>query len=282
MASRSQWSGFFTLAQFSFTNSLNKYHVSRSVFNFWNVLGEIGGLYGVLYGSFAAILSIINFNKTENFMVAQIYASGPASSNKTSLDQSQTEQDGWRKRSLDKPQEQAYRHLDPDSLNSIAQYLRSKLPACCCRSRNKSNQLDSLFERARSRMESELDIVTFVRKLRVLDLALRDHLHLTREERKRLYKKAKTYLLSPAPPSDNAIAKEPISDYSAAATASRDDSLLTAVSQASRNPMVKTQLENTFSQPRIGGSTELTVTTPLGSVPPLINYKDNPLHDSKT
>ena len=48
--------------------------ISRTVFSFWEVLGELGGLYSVLYGFCAYILAIANTNKTENYMAAQLFS----------------------------------------------------------------------------------------------------------------------------------------------------------------------------------------------------------------
>ena len=48
--------------------------IERSVLNFWGVLGEIGGLYSVLFGTIALTSFIINYKSNENYMTAQLYA----------------------------------------------------------------------------------------------------------------------------------------------------------------------------------------------------------------
>ena len=55
--------------------------VKRSVFTFWHALGEIGGLFGVVYGSFFILIQFANYNKAEDFIATQLYA-GQNSSNR--------------------------------------------------------------------------------------------------------------------------------------------------------------------------------------------------------
>ena len=49
------------------------YMISRSVFTFWDVLGEIGGLYGILFGLFSSLASIFAVNKAENFLASHLF-----------------------------------------------------------------------------------------------------------------------------------------------------------------------------------------------------------------
>ena len=60
--------GFFLGGEFIVHHSMDLKRISRSVFNFWNVLGEIGGLYGVLHGAFAVVVSIAAFNMADGSM----------------------------------------------------------------------------------------------------------------------------------------------------------------------------------------------------------------------
>ena len=64
---------YFIASDISFQLDHNLVKVSRSVFNFWQILGEIGGLYSVLYGVFALTNSIFSYKKSENFMASQLY-----------------------------------------------------------------------------------------------------------------------------------------------------------------------------------------------------------------
>ena len=58
--------------------SLNVNVVSRSVYTFWNVIGDVGGFNGVLVSVCATLVSIFSYQKSANFLVYQLYyASGP-------------------------------------------------------------------------------------------------------------------------------------------------------------------------------------------------------------
>ena len=49
--------------------------IERTVFNVFTLLGDIGGFYGLLISIFATIHGILNYNKTENYIVQQLYRS---------------------------------------------------------------------------------------------------------------------------------------------------------------------------------------------------------------
>ena len=51
-------------------------HYDRSVFTFWEVLGEVGGLQGFLAPLFGFVLSILTFQKPDNFLAAELYKEG--------------------------------------------------------------------------------------------------------------------------------------------------------------------------------------------------------------
>jgi hypothetical protein len=53
--------------------SLNAKKVSRSVYTFWNVLGDIGGLYGVFVSGCASLISIFAYQKSSNYLASQLY-----------------------------------------------------------------------------------------------------------------------------------------------------------------------------------------------------------------
>ena len=55
--------GFFTALTVVFQIDPDLHQVQRQVYNFWEVLGEIGGIYGIVYASCSALLSIINYQK---------------------------------------------------------------------------------------------------------------------------------------------------------------------------------------------------------------------------
>ena len=43
--------------------------IERSVYNFLMLLGDVGGLYGLLFSVFATLNNVFNFQKPENILV---------------------------------------------------------------------------------------------------------------------------------------------------------------------------------------------------------------------
>ena len=60
--------------EITYTMGLNANKVSRSVYTFWNVLGDIGGLYGVLALACANLISILTYHKSTNYLASQLYS----------------------------------------------------------------------------------------------------------------------------------------------------------------------------------------------------------------
>ena len=51
---------FFSAGEIFIHLDLDLHLIKRSVINWWNILGEIGGLYGVIFGAFFVLNSIGN------------------------------------------------------------------------------------------------------------------------------------------------------------------------------------------------------------------------------
>ena len=47
--------------------------VERSIYNFLMLLGDVGGLYGLLFSVFATLNAIFSFNKPENLLIQSLY-----------------------------------------------------------------------------------------------------------------------------------------------------------------------------------------------------------------
>ena len=47
--------------------------VERSVYNFLMFLGDVGGLYGLLFSVLASLNTIFSFKKPENLLVQSLY-----------------------------------------------------------------------------------------------------------------------------------------------------------------------------------------------------------------
>lgn len=56
--------------------SLDLEKLNRSVYTFWNVLGDIGGLYGVFVSGCTTLISILTFQKSYNYLASQLYSVG--------------------------------------------------------------------------------------------------------------------------------------------------------------------------------------------------------------
>ena len=50
--------------------------VERSVYNFLMFLGDVGGLYGILFSVSAILNSIFSFQNSENLLVQSLYKGG--------------------------------------------------------------------------------------------------------------------------------------------------------------------------------------------------------------
>ena len=64
---------FNTRLQLKYVMSHDMIMIERTVFNIFTLLGDIGGFYGLIVSIFATIHGIINYNKTENYVVQQLY-----------------------------------------------------------------------------------------------------------------------------------------------------------------------------------------------------------------
>ena len=66
---------FNTRLQLRYVMSHDVIMIERTVFNIFTLLGDIGGFYGLLVSIFATVHGILNYNKTENYIVQQLYRS---------------------------------------------------------------------------------------------------------------------------------------------------------------------------------------------------------------
>ena len=56
--------------------SLDVEQINRSVYTYFQALGDTGGLNGILISIASLIVSVLNFNKAENFLVSMLYRDG--------------------------------------------------------------------------------------------------------------------------------------------------------------------------------------------------------------
>ena len=55
------------------TASKDVFMIERSVFTFFDLLGNVGGLYGILLSIAASLNNFFNFQKTENYLAQFLY-----------------------------------------------------------------------------------------------------------------------------------------------------------------------------------------------------------------
>ena len=48
--------------------------ITRSVYTFWTVIADVGGLFGLLISIATSIHSVIGHQKSENYLVEQLYS----------------------------------------------------------------------------------------------------------------------------------------------------------------------------------------------------------------
>ena len=124
--------------RFSLQYEMNKdvEKVDRVVYNSFMLLGDVGGLYGILVPLVSTLLGFLNFQKSENKLVQELY-------------------------SLETTLEAAKQSVIREIMQSCSQR--------CLR----RNRREELFEKARSHLNDDLDVVTLLKKLRLFDLAIR-------------------------------------------------------------------------------------------------------------
>ena len=118
--------------------------MTRSVFSFWQVLSEVGGLNGFLISIVALAVSIFTFNQDENYLAGKLYRPQSTTGEKEIL--------------------------NPRKQWSLAEYLQDTLPhccllLCCLRPRRK----DKILSRARDSFAEEIDVVHLLHQLHFLN-----------------------------------------------------------------------------------------------------------------
>ena len=65
--------GYNTRLSLDYTMSLDAKKVSRSVYTFWTVIGDVGGLNGVLISVASTLLSVFSYQKSVNHLVSNLF-----------------------------------------------------------------------------------------------------------------------------------------------------------------------------------------------------------------
>ena len=127
------------LLEFQFSVDPNLRKVERSALNFFQVLGDVGGLYGIVFSIASSIVSWVNYNNSDNFLVQNLFKVKPEAGNVES------ESFSTNKRQC-----------------SLIEWFQSCLPSCfitasCCKCLHLSRE-NRFFARARDKLGQELEI----------------------------------------------------------------------------------------------------------------------------
>ena len=57
--------------------SLDAQKITRNVYNFFTLLGDVGGLFGLLISVASSLSGVLSFQKAENFLSDHMYSAGP-------------------------------------------------------------------------------------------------------------------------------------------------------------------------------------------------------------
>ena len=118
--------------------------MTRSVYTFWQLLGDVGGLNSFIISTVAFAVSFFTFNQDKNYLAGKLYKPKSTTGEKEVL--------------------------HPGKQWSLAEYLQEMLPhcclfLCCLRPRRK----DKIFRRARDSYAEEIDVVHLLHQLRFLN-----------------------------------------------------------------------------------------------------------------
>ena len=134
------------LLSINYSMNMDIVKVSRSVYTFFDLLGNVGGLAGIFFSIVAFLHSIWKFNASENSLVEQLY--------QEAVDTDLPEASGQ---------------------SACKEFMMSCLPSCllprsrCLRERKK----DKLYAAGRDLLVAELDVVKMLRVMRFNHLALK-------------------------------------------------------------------------------------------------------------
>ena len=119
--------------------------LTRSVYTFWTVISEVGGLFGILISLSSSTLSVLDHQKSENYLVNQLYYE---------IDLNVPDANQPKTRTCS----------NSGSQSAIKEYFQGCLPNCCLKLRClRRSKKDVYFSRARELLSKETDIVALIR-----------------------------------------------------------------------------------------------------------------------
>ena len=126
-------------------------YASRSVYTLFELLGNVGGLAGILFPLATQLYSLSLFQSTENMLVDNLYKPSVA---------------------LDKLALEGRNRLRHRDRSPLKEYLQSCRPKMCRVYCLRTTKVDRFYRKARDRLEKELDLVKLLRRQRLFTLAI--------------------------------------------------------------------------------------------------------------
>lgn len=131
---------------------LNRVDYSRSRYTVFDLLSDVGGLSGIFFSVFAVIMSAWNFNSLDNYMVMHLFKQKKDAASNDAAESKDTKKKNYKSRT---------EYFPEKSLPYFKDYFMSWVPSCCncC----KLSRRERAFEKARDRLEKEMNIIELVK-----------------------------------------------------------------------------------------------------------------------
>ena len=170
--------------EISFQMNLDKHQVARTGYTILDVLSDVGGIQGLLISFCTIALGVINYNNFDNQLASRLFK---IKGQPGKLDDPKT----------------ISSFIYPTKWLNLFEYFLDVVPErikCKCKFCNKSRSLRAV-EKARERMEQEINIVHIVKSRRYFQRALR--LLLSRRTREQMQKQSRYIYINPDDSSEN-------------------------------------------------------------------------------
>lgn len=158
--------------------------IERDGYTFIDVLSDIGGIQGIIGSTFGLILSILNYNHFDNYMVSRLFKlnlqkkSPFARLNDKQRRQQEEDEAEWYK---------------PSSYCGLREFCRALI--CRCKNCNRDRKLKAI-NKARRILERETEIVDLIQMRRFLRMALNNLLN--KDERDEIKKRSHYVIVGPS------------------------------------------------------------------------------------
>ena len=130
--------------------------LTRSVYTFWTVIAEVGGLFGILISLSSQTLSVLSHHKSENHLVNHLYSEIDLNLPNANKAEART-------------------FSNSGGQSAVKEFFLECLPNCCLKLRClRRSKKDIYFSRARELFSKETDIIALIRQLRFMTVAFKE------------------------------------------------------------------------------------------------------------